>query len=93
MRIIQEALTNVRKHTRADKAYVSLAENEGEFILTVEDNGQGFKLEKSQENESGHVGMQIMRERAESLGGSMEISTQPGRGTKITVRAPLPARR
>jgi signal transduction histidine kinase len=93
MRIIQEALTNVRKHTRADKAYVSLAENEGEFILTVEDNGQGFKLEKSQENESGHVGMQIMRERAESLGGSMEVSTQPGRGTKITVRAPLPARR
>jgi signal transduction histidine kinase len=92
-RIIQEALTNVRKHTQADKVTVRLSEVDDQFVIFVEDNGQGFDPGILNDIDNGHVGLLIMRERAESLGGKIEIATSPGCGTQITVRAPLPARR
>lgn len=89
LRITQEALTNVRRHAMATKVIVKL-ENTPETVgLTIEDNGQGFALLDLEESPPGYHGLKIIRERAEELGGRLDISTAPGQGTKISVSLPL----
>jgi len=88
MRILQEALNNVRKHSRASRVNVQLFTDNGEKVFLIEDNGKGFdvpiimqKIETDQ-----HFGLQNMFKRAESIGGKLIIKSQPGSGTRIIVR-------
>ena len=90
-RILQEELTNVRKHANADTVKIKSETSQGDLILTVEDDGVGFDPEMlAAEQESGkHLGLMAVRERAELLGGEMTIDSMPGMGTRITVRIPM----
>jgi nitrate/nitrite-specific signal transduction histidine kinase len=98
VRVIQEALTNVRKHSLASRAWVRIERDGDQAVVTIEDDGRGFDSTPRSEYQSpGHFGLEIMRERAESVGGSLEITSQPGHGTRVIVRmpcalAPLPAK-
>ncbi len=86
-RIVQEALTNVRKHARAQHARVELHIRQNGLELIVEDDGQGFAVDHVQTSQ--HFGIRIMQERAESLGGTFRIQSEPGKGTRVYVRLPL----
>jgi two-component system nitrate/nitrite sensor histidine kinase NarX len=87
-RIIQEALTNIRKHAHASRAWLRF-EKEGENTrLVIEDDGIGFDPGQLLASDKEHFGLQIMRERAESVGGSVEFDPQIGRGTRVVVHLP-----
>jgi signal transduction histidine kinase len=87
-RIAQEALTNVRRHALATEVEVKL-EKTGETVeMLVKDNGQGFALSDLEKSPPGYHGLNIIKERAEGLGGSFDISTAPGEGTTLTVSLP-----
>ena len=88
LRIIQEALTNVRRHSDADKVLIHFAEEGGHVFMRIEDNGRGFQLEQMNRAAGQHYGIQIMRERAESVNGRLELDSQPGQGTRIVVWVP-----
>ena len=89
LRIAQEALTNVRRHAMATEVEVRL-ENTGQAVeMTVRDNGQGFNLADLEEPPPGYHGLNIIRERAEGLGGSVDISSAPGEGTAVMISLPL----
>ncbi len=91
IRIIQEALANVSKHAGADQARVRLRP-EGRWVrMTIEDDGQGFQPEVLAATKRDHFGLEAMRERAESLGGKLEVDSAPGRGTRIVAMLPLEA--
>jgi signal transduction histidine kinase len=87
--IAQEALTNITKHARASRATVGLGAAKGRIKLTISDNGRGFKTPRGQigKAESGW-GLTIMRERAEAIGGSFDLDSAPGKGTRIIVEIP-----
>ncbi len=88
LRIVQEALTNVRRHALATEVEVKL-ENTSEAVeMIVRDNGQGFTLADLEKSPPGYHGLNIIRERAEGLGGSLDISTAPGEGTALRVSLP-----
>jgi signal transduction histidine kinase len=84
IRTIQEALINVRKHSMVDAATIRLGQESGGLCISIEDQGQGFDLAGNQAKSSS-FGLQIMRERVESVGGHLEIDTAPGRGTRIVI--------
>jgi signal transduction histidine kinase len=88
LRIAQEALMNIAKHAQASQVKLSL-QREGNLIcMTVEDNGMG--IESWQEaNRPGSHGLTIMRERAEAFGGNLNLSSVPGKGTKVEVKIPI----
>ena len=86
-RILQEALTNARKHSGAEQVRVKIRRQRNEVVLEVEDTGHGFTLEQSP---AGHYGLAGMEERARLVGGKLEIHGRPGKGARIVVR--LPAR-
>jgi two-component system, NarL family, sensor kinase len=85
-RICQEALTNVARHAGAERATVRLVATPDRVRLAVEDEGRGFDAAGVPEDRHGIVGM---RERAEVLGGTLEVSSGPGEGTRIEVTVPL----
>jgi signal transduction histidine kinase len=89
-RILQEELTNVRKHSRAESVKIRTEAHQGDLIVIVEDDGIGFDPNAlAAEQESGeHMGLLAMRERVELLGGELSIRSLPGMGTRITVRIP-----
>ncbi len=89
MRIVQEALTNVRKHSGATAVNVEFANKGNELQVTVADNGHGFELERLQSTGWPRFGLQTMRERAEAVGGTLSIDTAPGRGTNVHVHIPV----
>jgi signal transduction histidine kinase len=85
-RIVQEALTNVTRHAAATQVKVSLEPKQGMVTLAVADNGRGFDLKEIAAAEC--LGLAGMRERAGLLGGSLEIRSRPGKGTKVCFRLP-----
>jgi PAS domain S-box-containing protein len=86
-RIIQEALTNVARHAKAESVNIVL-KLEGDVItIDIRDKGQGFDVYNV--DPTSHVGLNSMRDRAYSVGGLMDIQTAPGRGTHIHVAIPL----
>lgn len=87
MRIIQEALTNVRKHADAAKATVRLERQSDCLVASVTDDGKGFDTAMLS-TPSPRFGLQTMRERAEGIGGTLKVRSAPGRGTTITVEVP-----
>ncbi|MCL5960707.1 MAG: sensor histidine kinase, partial [Chloroflexi bacterium] len=89
VRIIQEALANVRKHAKATNACVKFQPCQDMVSIVVEDNGQGFDLREAQRKEGQHFGLQTMRERAESVGGTLDIDSTPGKGTSVIVKLPV----
>jgi signal transduction histidine kinase len=87
-RIFQEALTNILRHAKATRVDVTVAEEQGEFVLTISDNGRGIiDEEKSGEKSLGLLGM---RERAHLIGGEVNITGVVDQGTLVTVRVPAP---
>ena len=93
-RIVQEALANVRKHSNARHARVRLARHRGELRVTIEDDGRGIALEACAEggatrpSHGGHFGIEIMRERAASLGGRLEVGNSTAGGAVVTLALP-----
>ncbi len=90
-RITQETLNNMRRHAQATRAGIRLEFADHTIKLTVSDNGKGFELPARVGDlaRSGKLGLAGMQERAELLGGTLSIDSQPGKGTKITVEVPL----
>ncbi len=92
LRIIQEAFTNIRKHACAKNVQVYLATDQGCVKLTVADDGVGFDPDGLAGNGES-FGMRIMRERAAEIGGSFQVQSEAGGGTRIVVRVPAAADR
>ena len=86
LRVVQEALTNVRKHAGAYHADVTLSEDGGVVTLEVADDGSGFDPARVELALDHGFGMTAMRERVEQIGGTLEVDTQPGTGTRVIVR-------
>jgi signal transduction histidine kinase len=86
-RIAQEALNNVARHSQAKNVRVELQQGEAETVFTVQDDGRGSDLERDRLKKTGY-GLITMRERAEAVGGTLETSSEEGRGMRITVRVP-----
>jgi len=84
-RLVQEALTNVLRHARAQQVRVQLSETEGWLQLQIDDDGKGFDPEAVG---AGHHGLLGMRYRIESLGGTLQLLSSPGRGTMVLARLP-----
>jgi PAS domain S-box-containing protein len=83
-RIVQEALTNVRKHAGASRVLVELRERDGGMATVVTDDGVGFRAGADPTRpRAGHIGLQSMRERAEALGGWWRIESRPEGGTRM----------
>lgn len=80
LHIVQEALSNVRKHADAHEVKVSL-KRDGAYVLSVRDNGRGFDPRRRPGDS--HVGLNIMKERAHRIGGRLEVLSEPGGGTEI----------
>jgi signal transduction histidine kinase len=85
VQLAREALSNVGRHAEATTCRVSLRRRDSGFVLEVDDDGRGFDVEIT----TWGMGLRNLRERAESLGGTLEVATTPGEGT--TVRATLPS--
>ena len=88
LRMAQEALSNVNKHAKATEVWVSLVMVSKKLVLMVKDNGLGIQLSEPAEDGVGHYGLDILRERAESLGGTLSIAGAPGEGTEVRVTVP-----
>jgi len=89
IRVIQEALANVRKHAGARHAWVTFAFDGDTGRVTIADDGIGFRAESVNGNNGRRFGLRIMRERAEGLGGSLEVRSTPGQGTQVVASIPL----
>ena len=85
LRILQEALANVRRHSAATNVEVGLRTDDEAILLEVADDGRGFDPGSARAG----IGLSAMRERVEELGGEIEVSSRPGEGTEVTVRVPL----
>ncbi|MDP2872316.1 MAG: HAMP domain-containing protein [Bacillota bacterium] len=94
-RIVQEALTNVARHSGARKAAVCISRSRDSVSATVEDDGRGFDVGELAGSESrrGRLGLFGMQERASLVGGRLAIESAPGSGTTVYVRLPLAAAR
>ncbi len=89
LRIVQEALTNIRKHTAATHVQIRFGLDDDHVVTTIADNGAGFPDRDSAQRGLPRFGMSTMRERAESLDGSFNVDSRSGQGTRITVRLPM----
>lgn len=90
MRILQEALSNVRRHARTDKATLRIERHGHAVRISVVDEGQGFDQRLFQGPDDGrHLGLRTMRERAESVGGTLTVESLPGQGTRVVLELPL----
>jgi PAS domain S-box-containing protein len=85
-RVIQEAVTNARKHAHASNILVLLDESEGEYVARIHDDGRGFAVTEI-ESPAGHLGLSTMREQAEMAGGSISIESTEA-GTTVEARVP-----
>jgi len=88
-RIVQEALNNVARHSKAQEAWVILREGPGDLSLEIKDNGAGFDMSSEMNRTAGEgLGMMGMQERAEHLRGTFSITSAPHKGTVVRVRIP-----
>jgi signal transduction histidine kinase len=86
-RIAQEALNNVAKHAQATRVTLTLRLSDEQVDLTVVDDGRGFDPDAAA---AGHLGLEIMRERAAAIGAVLRVASRPGDGTRLTVVWPAP---
>jgi signal transduction histidine kinase len=90
LRIVQEALANVRKHAKARHVEVDMQVRNHTLLLTVGDDGAGFNPAELGRSEFPRFGLATMRERAESIGGKLEVVSSSGGGTLIKLELPVP---
>jgi PAS domain S-box-containing protein len=90
-RVVQEALTNVVRHARARQVWIELSQHEGRLELVVRDDGVGFDVARTLEHavSGSHLGLLGMKERVELLGGSLEVDSRPGHGTRLYISLPM----
>jgi signal transduction histidine kinase len=88
-RIFQEALTNILRHAQATRVNITIEEEEGAYVLAMRDNGRGITEEERTGSRS--LGLIGMRERAQLIGGTIDITGLAGKGTVLTVRVPIPS--
>lgn len=88
LRIVQEALANVRKHAQASHVQVSLFFYNGGCRLVIEDNGRGFDKAHLARGPWPHLGLQSMQERAAAVNAQLDVDTAPGEGTRVIVYLP-----
>jgi len=90
IRILQEALSNVRKHSCAQRVWINCWQDHDQILISIEDDGSGFEVDKvdQKENSNQSFGLQIMKERVEYINGSIQIESAPGKGTKILLKLP-----
>jgi signal transduction histidine kinase len=90
VRIVQEALSNVRRHAGTDRATLRIERHGGGVRICVVDEGRGFDPAPLEGREDGrHLGLRTMRERAASVGGTLAVESEPGQGTRVVLRLPL----
>jgi signal transduction histidine kinase len=85
-RITQEALTNIARHANASHVTIKGRIENGAFVIEIQDNGQGFVVDETRATSLGMLGM---RERAAELGGTIEVTSEPGKGTKVRLMLPV----
>lgn len=88
LRIVQESLTNVRKHAQAEHANVTVSREDQQLVVTIQDDGVGFGPQVSSRSDGPQFGLKIMEERAESAGGTLQVESVVGQGTRISIRLP-----
>jgi two-component system nitrate/nitrite sensor histidine kinase NarX len=89
MHIVQEALSNTRKHAQATHVSVSVHRQFGELEVEIRDNGVGFDpVNEPKVMSDWHVGLKIMRERTDRIGGECRITSKAGEGTRVKLRLP-----
>jgi signal transduction histidine kinase len=88
-RIVQEALTNVAKHSGASAVEINLRRHSNTVTVTVYDDGKGFDIREVTRTDGSGLGLFGMRERLALVGGAIDIESAPGRGTTIIARVPL----
>jgi signal transduction histidine kinase len=86
-RIVQESLTNVAKHARATKVLVQLQPKGEQLLVSVQDDGIGFRLGAPRQPQS--LGLVGLRERAALLHGEVKVDSSPGGGTRVEARVPM----
>jgi two-component system, NarL family, sensor histidine kinase DegS len=90
-RVIQEALQNIHKHASASTVEIDLQQrHDGPLAVTVKDDGQGFNPKLVRQRQPSSSGLVSMRERAATVGGTLQIDSTPGTGTTITLVLPMP---
>lgn len=89
--IVQEAVTNARKHAQAENISLHLREEDGQLVCVVEDDGRGFDVKQTERayDRRVHFGLINTLERAEMIGGYVTVESVPGEGTKVTLRVPI----
>ena len=90
-RIAQEALSNIRRHAEASKAWITLEFSDDKIVLTVKDTGKGFELPQRMGDLAsiGKLGLAGMQERAQLIRGNLALHSELGKGTTVTVEAPI----
>lgn len=88
-RVVQEALTNVAKHSGATSVNISMSRDDGSAVLTIKDNGRGFAVTEVMKSKERGLGLFGMKERMSTIGGDLEINSAPGRGTKLVAKLTL----
>ena len=86
-RIVQEALTNVVKHSGATSVWISIKSEDSLVVVTIKDNGCGFNMDEIMESEERGLGLFGMKERMSTIGGELKIHTTPGQGTEIVAKS------
>ena len=87
LRIVQEALANIAKHARAHRAWLTIEQQRGQIVVVIEDDGDG-PTTADPAGDASHYGLDIMRQRAASLGGSLDVCTRDGGGTRVHLQFP-----
>ncbi len=83
LRIVQECLVNIRKHSQAEVVRVLLSYRDGNHIVLIEDDGIGFEESSIISEDGRHLGLNILRDRAREINASIDIESEPGDGTRI----------
>jgi signal transduction histidine kinase len=88
-RIAQEALTNIARHAQATKASIRFQRRNEMLLLTVADNGVGFDVNGFDQQGASALGLRGMMERAQAIGGAIDVHSRPAKGTEIQARLPI----
>jgi signal transduction histidine kinase len=90
-RLVQEGLTNIRKHAAAGRVKVKLAAAFPNIFLRIEDNGRGFDVQKraAAAGQEKRMGLRSMQERVKLMNGEMKLQSKPGQGTKVSIKLPI----
>jgi signal transduction histidine kinase len=89
LRILQEALTNVRKHANASCVRIAFALEDSRASISIHDDGRGFDPNVYSDEMDDHIGLRVMRERAVDAGGDLSLKSASGQGTQLVVHVPV----